>query len=1030
MKLFLFIFSFFISILLQAQQRLGKFIVYGKENGLGQNAYHDVLESSDGYLWVASNNGIYKFDGKRFTQIINLYNDSNTPTDNNIVDFEEDRNGNVWMAGFVSGVSKYNLKTGKFRQYKRLSQDSTAGYATFCITLDEHGTVWIGTAGRGLARYLPEKDTFDFFYPDENKHTDGSAYGENWVSGIVQDEKDKDIFWLSCYDGVHSFNRKTKLFEYYPSLIKPVNSTYPVLSLLCIEQYGNYLYMGTWFEGLIVFDKTTKQFRRIKYDNPGRKPFHYGILDLQIGYDSVLYLAAMNDGLLAFNLKTEMIVPELRTSDIKLTNTEINIQRVSNTKHAGFFAGGNSSVYQLSKEQNRFVQYHDYANIPKTVKEASPAGLFNIVYNKNIKAYSAVFFNHPGMIMYDSSFDKKKMYLLDNENEWLEDIATDVNGKTWGISRYGSIYRHDPAKVGKVSKINIADSSYAFAKNIFFEEVENCDDGKFIWFVSRSAAFLYDVDKGAATRFDFPINEIKKYSKRGIYFFSARADSKNNLWIASNAGLLKLEAGNGKVHYFYGKLNDKTPLAATSYKSIAIDKNDNIWLGYFNEGIQVINSEKMEVMAEYNIYNGLPSMEVNYMACDVNNNILACFHNGLAVYNSTINEWQIINTIDGLRTDYLDVGVFAFPNGQIVLDQKGKFLNFSSDSIWLKPDSIITHISSIKVNGAIYKAGVLPDYIQKISLPYNIKEVQIEFSATDWNFPFRTKYFYRVDGIHEEGKWIPKEDAMINLAGLAPGSYTFRFYAITNDGIKTAERNLLIEITPPFYRTWWFIALSIILFGTLLYGLYKYRINQLKRLHEMRNSISRNLHDDIGASLSNIGILNELAKRNAGNKEKLDEYLSKAGDDIQHTSESLGDIVWNINPQYDDLNNLLVRMKRYAADMLDGKNINGQFDFPDNETGGLLSMAQRRDLYLIFKEAVNNLVKYSQARNAIIQITTGPHKISLLVKDDGKGFDRNNTRMGNGLHNMEQRAKASGGDILITSKPGEGTLVKLEMKIS
>ncbi len=210
----------------------------------------------------------------------------------------------------------------------------------------------------------------------------------------------------------------------------------------------------------------------------------------------------------------------------------------------------------------------------------------------------------------------------------------------------------------------------------------------------------------------------------------------------------------------------------------------------------------------------------------------------------------------------------------------------------------------------------------------------------------------------------------------------------------------------------------------------KKKLEQQKSLLAMRNSISQDLHDDIGASLSNINILNELAKRNIGQPEKSTEYLSRASEDIQRISESLSDIVWNINPRYDDLQNLFIRMKRYAADMLDGKNIHGQFDFPSNPTGPLLSMTQRRDLYLVFKEAVNNLVKYSQASNAMISVKTDAHSIGLIVQDDGKGFDRNTSRMGNGLQNMEQRAKASGASLTIQTQPGNGTSVNLVMKIS
>ncbi len=210
----------------------------------------------------------------------------------------------------------------------------------------------------------------------------------------------------------------------------------------------------------------------------------------------------------------------------------------------------------------------------------------------------------------------------------------------------------------------------------------------------------------------------------------------------------------------------------------------------------------------------------------------------------------------------------------------------------------------------------------------------------------------------------------------------------------------------------------------------KKRLEQQTALQEMRNNISRDLHDDIGASLSNINILNELARRSISQPDKSKEYLSKASEDIQRINESLSDIVWNINPRYDDLQNLFVRMKRYAADMLDGKNIKGEFDFPSGEPNLKLSRTQRRDLYLIFKEAVNNLVKYSDARNAAIRVSAKEHSIEMLVQDDGKGFDQNNTNAGNGLHNMEQRAKASGAQISIHSESGNGTTIRMVIGIS
>jgi signal transduction histidine kinase len=198
-------------------------------------------------------------------------------------------------------------------------------------------------------------------------------------------------------------------------------------------------------------------------------------------------------------------------------------------------------------------------------------------------------------------------------------------------------------------------------------------------------------------------------------------------------------------------------------------------------------------------------------------------------------------------------------------------------------------------------------------------------------------------------------------------------------------------------------------------------------LLEMRNNISRNLHDDIGASMSNINILNELAKRNAANPEKSKEYLVKSGEDIQRISESLSDIVWNINPQYDNLQNLFIRMKRYAADMMDGKNISYEMQFPEDADKISLSMEKRRDLYLIFKEAVNNLVKYSKATHANLKMELDRKKIFLSIIDNGIGFESNKLQYGNGITNMQHRAKACDAILEIISHPGEGTEIKLEM---
>ena len=204
-----------------------------------------------------------------------------------------------------------------------------------------------------------------------------------------------------------------------------------------------------------------------------------------------------------------------------------------------------------------------------------------------------------------------------------------------------------------------------------------------------------------------------------------------------------------------------------------------------------------------------------------------------------------------------------------------------------------------------------------------------------------------------------------------------------------------------------------------------------RKLQNIRNDIAGNLHDDIGSTLSNVNILTELAKRNTReNPAKSFEYLEQAGDDINRISESLSDIVWNINPRYDSIENLFLRMKHYAVVTLEGNNIIYKLDLPSLEQPMIMDMNARRDFYLIFKEAINNLGKYSKATEATVNINVEGNKILLSINDNGIGFDPEKSIMGNGIYNMRKRSKACYGDFMIKSSPGKGTQVVCSIPVT
>ena len=529
---------------------------------------------------------------------------------------------------------------------------------------------------------------------------------------------------------------------------------------------------------------------------------------------------------------------------------------------------------------------------------------------------------------------------------------------------------------------------------------------------------------------------------------------------------------NGRLFYF--------PTMKWNFRKLMVDSRGDLWAGSFGEGLLqfAIEYKGVEVSLKQMDYleqiKGLeiPLQAARGLAEDGKGNlIVGTRYNGLfylrmknnrvdSVIHYDEGDGLLSNTIWGLGVNAgnevaigtakgLNLGKWEGTQFRLTDVSKLHQIYFvsnifvdSRNSVW-----VANHPGLIRLlSDSSFKTSPFSVFITRILLDgkqpsnnrgfFNYRENNfiLEFSTNTFLDEKGITYSYRLMRNDDELWTEPQSIHSVNYSSLKPGTYRFQVKAMNVDG-RWSENiaEYAFEIAPPFWQTPWFIVLVAAIVASGFYALYRYRVTQLVRLQEVRNNISRNLHDDIGASLSSINILNELAKRNMADKTKAGLYLSKAGEDIQRISESLSDIVWNINPRYDDLENLFIRMKRYAADMLEGKNISAELLFPVVAHPVSLPMDQRRDFYLIFKEAINNLVKYSRATQALVEVELNSHSINLLIRDNGKGFDVIKTHPeasgGNGLYNMKQRADKWKGNLTIESLSGQGTVVKVSMRI-
>ena len=246
-------------------------------------------------------------------------------------------------------------------------------------------------------------------------------------------------------------------------------------------------------------------------------------------------------------------------------------------------------------------------------------------------------------------------------------------------------------------------------------------------------------------------------------------------------------------------------------------------------------------------------------------------------------------------------------------------------------------------------------------------------------------------------------------------------------GLLLCQTAIPFIITPPSWQTAWFRGLMVVMFIGLLTTANGYRVSQLQQIRQMRLKIARDLHDDIGASLSSMALRIEFVRRHlTENWKKEREHLSTATLDAHHTANALRDIVWMLNPEHDRIDDIIGRMEDCASKLL--VNINYTLNVDDSDELPVLDMEFRRNLILIYQETLNNIVKHAKATRVDITARTEQHAFHVTILDNGIGFDERTVKKGQGLKSLRERTEQIGGALEIISSPGRGTRVRLVAK--
>jgi signal transduction histidine kinase len=304
----------------------------------------------------------------------------------------------------------------------------------------------------------------------------------------------------------------------------------------------------------------------------------------------------------------------------------------------------------------------------------------------------------------------------------------------------------------------------------------------------------------------------------------------------------------------------------------------------------------------------------------------------------------------------------------------------------------------------------------KVMLKPSTKSLELHFG----NFDYTNSKEQLLDYNFLGSEWSALDGNKLILNNLKSGVFELKVRILNFDGNFVPKAFLMkVIVKPPFRQTWWFIALVSSLTGFIIWSVFRMRVNELKRLEKLRLDIARNLHDDMGSQLSQLKMLSEYNAKVKGIKD-----FNTISEKLAEVMQNMSEIVWSINPKYDSFAITISKLVEYGIDIYEKKGIKFHLDIEESKNDISLNLESRRHIYLIFKEAMNNSLKYSEATDITFSVKIlGKHTV-LKLQDNGVGFDSNLIKMGNGLMNMQARAEAMRCKLNISSLGGS-TIVEL-----
>ncbi|MGH9941324.1 MAG: ligand-binding sensor domain-containing protein [Pyrinomonadaceae bacterium] len=1000
------------------------------DDGLSQNSVRCILQDGKGFIWFGTLNGLNRFDGYQFVIYRHDFQDQNSLSDNLIHSIYETASGEIWV-GTSNGLNRYEQATDNFKTYTFDANNpkSLGDGVVQTIFADRDGTLWVGTSKGGLSKFDRAAESFTHYQTAANND---ESLSSNNVRGIGED-KDGG-FWVATNDGgLNKFDRETGRFaRYQVDKNNPNRLSSNQIQAMLIDRAG-VIWLGTFGGGLNKFDPHTERFTHYLADaNDPHSLNDNRVFSIYETPSDTLWVGT-KDGLNRYAKETDSftVYQHDPTNPRSLSFGEIWSIYEDDTEQlwvGSSFAG----VNKFNQKTGRFHQFKHDRNNPNSI---SNGDILAIYEDRNKTLWIGT--RAGGLNRYNSETRRFEAVKSIGSTPVIN-ICEDREGKLWFGTEGDGLFYFDRA-ADRFTKFQDPNNPSALGTSIVSKIYQDRDG--FLWLGTKLQG-LYKLDQATQklTRYQHDPNNPASLSDNTVR--AILEDGAGVIWIGTDVGLNKFDQRTETFsHLKHAAGNHQTP-SADGISAIYEDTNGTLWFGTSSGGLNRFD-RRTETFTYFTEREGLPNNQVYDIFADEQSHLWLSTDKGLARLNPATNRFRNFDVNDGLtHNEFNHKAAFKSANGEMYFGGFNGFVRFNpkdfADSDF-QPPIVLT---DIRVLEQPLKTERNITELKELNLSWRDYVVSFEFAALDFTDPKKLQYQWRLEGFDTD--WIHggtrRTATYTNLPG---GAYVLKVRATNVDGVWTdaALKALKINVTPPFYSTFWFFGLIALAIGVFVWLVYRNQINQLRKISEAqtrftqqlitsqeaeRKRIAAELHDSLGQHLVIIKNRALLGLNKGDDRERVARELSSISESASQALEEVREITNNLRPQLLDRLGLTKAIKALCKKVSGVIEIESEIDSIDN----LFSEIEEISIYRIVQESLNNIIKHSNASDAIVTIKRDERKVSITIEDNGQGFAVGNVKSdggGLGLVGLTERAQLLGGELVIETKLGEGTKIRVAL---